>query len=285
MHDLTTVQRFWYVVRRVLTSPLSLALWVAGVVGAILLRDTGPVGLLAPILLAVAAQGALIFGRLHDEEFLRRLFAEREDRAETLNDQQVESLLERMDFETRQRIRYILQLQKELVQEARSSDSDGFTRQSLRSIAGQVSPVVQRAVKLATRKQQLGRYLHIYDERALQSYCSNLRQRIQATTDPVTKAQYEQALKARESEVQAYQALAQAAGRIDSQLENVEATLASWKAKVIRIKAADVSSVASVSQELYQELELLNSDIDTLDKSVSQALAGDDTGELRLNQQ
>src|SRR5262249_18783670 len=104
---------------------------------------------------------------------------------------------------------------------------------------------------------------------------------IEATTDPVTKSQYEQALKAREAELQTYQAISQATGRIDSQLENVEATFASWKAKVIRIKTADVASAASVSQGLYQELGALSSEIDLLDNSVKEALSKEEPATLQ----
>jgi hypothetical protein len=188
-----------------------------------------------------------------------------------------------MDFETRQRVRYVVQLQKELAREARGDDVESYARQDLERMASQLQPLVQRAIRIAGRKQQLSKYLHNVDERALQSYCANLKQRIESTSDPVAKGQYEQALRAREAELQTYRSIAQASARIDSQLENVEATFASWKAKVIRIKTADVASAASVSEGLYQELGDLTRDIDLLDTSVSEALSSDE--EIALRQQ
>jgi len=86
-----------------------------------------------------------------------------------------------------------------------------------------------------------------------------------------------EALRAREAELATYRAIAQAAGRIDSQLENVEATFANWKAKVIRLKTVDTGSVASFSEGLVQELDTLGSEIETLDAAVSEALAPDVT--------
>ncbi len=277
MRDLTSAARLRYVARSVLLSPLSLVLWAVGGAACYLLHSALPLGA------AVLAQLALLYLRLHDEAYLRRLFQGREEREELLTDQQVEDLLGQMDFETRQRLRYILQLQKELVREARASDTPEYARADLDRIAGQVGPLVQRATRIATRKQQLVRYLRNVDERALSSYCNNLRQRIAATADPVTKAQFEQALQAREAELETYRAITQAAERIDGQLESVEATFASWKAKVIRIKTADVASAASVSEGLYQELSALNSDIDVLDSSVTEALKAE--AEIAVQQQ
>jgi len=277
MRDLTPGEKFWYVTKNVLTSPLSLAIWALG--GVIAFYFTSWI----PLLFAGVGQLGLLYNHLHDEEYLRKLFVEREEREAALSEQQIENLLEKMDFETRQRVRYILQLQKELTREARGDDVSSYARHDLDRIASNLWPLVQRAVKIATRKQQLARYLHNVDERAIKNLCNNLRQRIASTTDPVARTQLEQALRAREAELQTYQAISQASGRIDSQLENVEATFASWKAKVIRIKTADVASAATVSEGLYQELDSLSNQIDLLDTSVSEALASEE--ELTLKQQ
>lgn len=267
---LSTSDRLGIVIRDVLKSPFSLAIWAVGGVVSYWL------GIWWILLAAGAAQAGLVFSRLNNEAYLRRLFMQRQERDESLSEQQIEGVLEQMDFETRQRIRYIVQLQKEISREARGEDVETYTRKDLDRIAGSLAPLVQRAVRIAIRKQQLTKYLLNVDERALKNYINNLKQRIDKTEDPVARTQYEQALRARDTELQTYQAITQAAGRIDSQLENVEATFASWKAKVIRIKTADVSSAAAVSQGLYQELEGLSTDIDILDKSVSQALASDE---------
>ncbi|MGC8668692.1 MAG: hypothetical protein ACP5VE_11315 [Chthonomonadales bacterium] len=266
--------KFWYVARSVLASPAAMIVWVAGGALAVWLHSWLFVGL------TVAAEAAILWWRLHDEEYLRHLFAKRRQHEETLSEQQIELALDQMDFETRQRVRYILQLQKEVAREARASDVEEYAKQDLDRIASQLMPLVQRAVRMAIRKQQLAKYLQNVDEKALQSYCTSLEQRIASTTDEVAKAQYEQALKARRAELQTYQAIAQASSRIDSQLENVEATFANWKARVIRIKTADVAGAATASQDLLQELGALNNEIDLLDSSVSEALAGEQPASL-----
>jgi hypothetical protein len=236
---------------------------------------------LIPFGLAGIGQLGLLFLRLRDENYLRRLFLQRLEQEEAETDQQIESVMETLDFESRQRIRYIMQLQKEIVREARADDVQSYVRTDLDRISSQLAPLVLRAVQMAAKKQQLLRYLFNVDERALRNYCNNLKQRIQATQDEVTRAQYEQALKMRQMELEAYSAIAQATSRIDSQIENIEATFASWKAKMIRIKSADISSASTVSQGLFQELELLTSDIDMLDSSVTEALAAENETMMR----
>jgi hypothetical protein len=233
-------------------------------------------GNIIPIVAAAVGQVVLLGARLQNEDYLRGILTQRDEKANTLTDQQLEDVLENMDFETRQRVRYIVQLHREVVREARGDDVQSYARTDLERIATQLAPLIQRAVSLGTKKQQLAKYLRNVDERALKSYCNSLRQRIETTTDSVQKAQFEQALKAREAELDTYQGIAQACARIDSQLENVEATFASWKARMLRIKTADMAGASSASDALDQELSSLNSDIDLLDTSVAEALASDE---------
>ncbi len=276
MRDSSTSEKFWFVVKNVLRSPLSVSMWAAAAVVSYFLGWN-----LIPFGLAGIGQLGLLFLRLRDENYLRRLFLQRLEQEEAETDQQIESVMETLDFESRQRIRYIMQLQKEIVREARADDVQSYVRTDLDRISSQLAPLVLRAVQMAAKKQQLLRYLFNVDERALRNYCNNLKQRIQATQDEVTRAQYEQALKMRQMELEAYSAIAQATSRIDSQIENIEATFASWKAKMIRIKSADISSASTVSQGLFQELELLTSDIDMLDSSVTEALAAENETMMR----
>ncbi len=267
MGDLSAGQRFLYVARRVFTSPLALLTWLAAIAVSATLGWSS-----IPFAAAIVIQGALLFWRLNDSDYLHRLFADREAREQTLADTDIEASLEKMDFETRQRIRYVVQLQKDITREARATDVEPYARAELDRIASKLPALVQQAIRMASRKQHLAKYLQHVDERALRAYAENLRSRIEATTDPVSKAQYEQALRAREAELGTYQAIAQASGRIDSQLENVEATFASWKAKVIRLKTVDIGNVASFSEGLVHELDSLGREIELLDSSVMEAL-------------
>ncbi|GEM_PF-1739587 len=272
MRELSTGQRFLYVARRVFTSPASIGVWIAAVAVSSVLHWSW-----IPIAAALGVQAFLLNRRLNDEDYLRRVLADREESEQELSESRIEDCLAAMDFETRQRIRYVIQLQREIAREARGEDVQPYARAELDRIAGRLPSLVQQAIRIASRKQQLAKYLHHVDERALQAYADNLRQRVEATQDPVARRQYEQALKARETELGTYQAIAQASGRIDSQLENVEATFASWKAKVIRLKTVDIGNVATFSEGLVSELDTLGSQIETLDTSVTEALAPEQT--------
>ncbi|MCX6360945.1 MAG: hypothetical protein NT029_14125 [Armatimonadetes bacterium] len=277
MSHLSTGAKLGYIARKVVLSPVSLAAWAAAT-AAWLAAGAPPE---ATFGVALAVDLVMLARRLRDEDYLRKTFAEREEKAYDLTDEQVEDVLDQMDFETRQRVRYILQLQKEILREARGSDVAEYAQKDLDQIASRLPALLQRAIRIGTRKQQLARYLAQVDERSLASYCSGLRQKIASTADDVSRTQYEQALKARETELQTYASIKKACGRIDSQLENVEATFASWKAKVIRIKTLDISSAASLSENLNLELDGLSHDIELLDSSVTEALSGDEPAPLR----
>ncbi len=266
MQPLSSSERLKIVVKDVQLSPLSIGIWAAGI-------GAGAFGYLWVFGLVVLLQLARTYITLNNETYLKKLFAKRQEKAESLSDEQVEAILEKMDFETRQRLRYVLQLQKEIIREARGEDVEKYVAESLERIVQKLFPLTSQAIRLADRKQKLAKYLYNVDERALNSYCVGVQKRIKETNDPVQRAQYEQALRSRQNELDTYRSIAQAAARIDSQLENVEATFASWKAKVIRIKTADVNSAASASEGLYMELDSLSSEINILDSSVSEALA------------
>ncbi|MEP6754825.1 MAG: hypothetical protein ABJA67_04945 [Chthonomonadales bacterium] len=265
----STNQRFGVVVKDVLRKPLTLAIWIGGGVSAFYFQS--PI----PIVFAGVAQVGYIFSCLNNETYLRKLFRAKQEKEDHLDEHEIEAMLERMDFETRQRLRYILQLYKEMNKEARADDVEAYAEQELDRIAGKLAPLIKQALRLGERKQKLAKYLQNVDQRALKSYVKSVTTKIEQTADQVQKEQYQKALVARESELQTYQSIEQASERIDSQLENLEATFASWKAKVIRIKTADMTSAASVSAGLYQELDTLSSEIDMLDNSVTEALSAD----------
>src|SRR5688500_9090926 len=115
MGDLSTSERFLYVLKQVIRSPASLAVWLAAGAATVLGYNIWSA---FPLVAAIVVQAMLVFRTLHNEEQLQRICSARRDREENLTEQQVETILERMDFETRQRMRYILQLQKEMAQEA-----------------------------------------------------------------------------------------------------------------------------------------------------------------------
>ncbi len=214
----------------------------------------------------------VILYRLYDDAFPQEQSQNDDISRKVLTDTQLETSLENMDFETRQRIRYIIQLEREVISECTAKDVAEYASSDLRSLAGQLSPLLTRAILLAQKRKQLQRYLDNVDDHALQNLSRSLEERIAKAADPVAHSQLEQALKARQQEMETYQSIAQAAGRIDGQLENIEATMASWKAKIIRIKTAELASSTSVGQDLHQELSSLSSEVDMLDRSVREAL-------------
>ena len=142
MRELSTTQRLLLVAKSVLTSPVSLALWALGGAHCLFGQWWG-------LLPAAIVSGGLIARALSDDDHLRRIFSQRYEREDRESEKRLEEYLERMDFETRQRIRYILQIRKEMAREARSPDVESYARKDLDRIASQLNPLVEQAVKLA----------------------------------------------------------------------------------------------------------------------------------------
>lgn len=273
MRDQESSPVVWYVVRRTLQTPIALTF------GGILL-----VGLLAlsPVLLVIGGGGlaGYIAWRIRDKKFVECLRLQRQQELEAKVEGRIETEAQSFDYETRQRVRYILQLRREVAQECRAEDVPGYVAEELARVSAQLMALVERAVEVAEKKRQISRYLSQIDDAALKRYVGELRRRIEETEDPITRGQYEQALAAREAELASFRAIKQASARIDGQLENVEATLSSWKAQVLRLKSTD-ETAASFGEDLRTELSRLRGEIDVLDASVAEALATTDETRLR----
>jgi hypothetical protein len=227
------------------------------------------------VLIFLFAELSLLVFHLNNVSYLNKLFGGEDGSNAQLNDKEIEEMLEGMDFDTRQRLRYIWQIERDLLTETKEKDVPGYAKEHLNGIGAQLNPLLYRAMKIGKRRQDIMQYLTTTDERAIKRSCDVLRQRIASENDAVTRSQYEQALKAREAELEAWKGIDQSLQRIDSQLENLEATLSSWKAKVIRIKSSDEAGASMVSEGLNLELKNLNENIDSLDTSIREVLSSD----------
>lgn len=267
--------RFLRVFLKTLTSAPSLILLLVSILAGGLGHFWG-VGLL----IFFIGELILLVYHLNNVSYLNKLFGGTDESNAPLNDKEVEEMLEGMDFDTRQRLRYIWQIERDLLTETKDKDVPEYAKDHLIRIGSQLNPLLLRAMKIGKRRQDIMQYLSTADERAIQRSCDNLKQRISSESDTVTRSQYEQALKAREAELEAWKGIDQSLQRIDSQLENLEATLSSWKAKVIRIKSSDEAGASMVSEGLSLELKSLNDNIDSLDTSIREVLSTDNS--LRL---
>jgi chromosome segregation ATPase len=269
MRDTSPSGKLRFVCARILCGPESWGIWVVAVLLCAVL------GAGWPLAAAAAAQAGVFFWRLRDERYLRRILAVWTAREEDRTEEAIRDLLEGMDYDSRQRVQYALRIRQEIAQEARADDVPSYARADLDRLARELLPLVERVARIAKRNRQLSSHLDRVDERELERTCDSLRKRIAAATDPVARGQYEEALRAREAELQTYRSIAQASARIASQLENVEAALASWRAKVLRIKALDDTASLDVGASLQSEIARLSGEIDTVDRSVAEALAAE----------
>ncbi len=267
MRDSSPSRKLRFVCSRILRAPESWGVWIAAATASATLVSWWPLAA------GMLAQAGVFAWRFRDDRFLHRAIAEWTEQEEARTEEQIRELYAGMDYDSRQRVQYALKMRQEIAREARADDVPSYARQDLERLADELLPLVSRVAQVARRNKQLSGYLGQVDERELVRYCEGLRKRIAATADPVARTQYEEALRSREAELTTYRAIAQASARIASQLENVEAALAAWRAKVLRVKALDDTSPSSIGTDLQSEVARLSGDIDLVDRSVSEALS------------
>lgn len=185
----------------------------------------------------------------------------------------LEEELQHLDVESRLRMRTILQLYKDLYGDVDDPDLQDYTISTFRTSVAQIGSLTERALRLARKKRDLQRYLDRNDETQLLNYLQDLQARTESTTDPVIQSQYEQAMSLKKRELEDYRAIATTVRRIDGQLENVECAFAGLRARVVRLKAADVTQWDVASEQLKGELESLSSVVEMLEQSVNEALS------------
>lgn len=183
----------------------------------------------------------------------------------------------RLDDTTRARIERIRALEAAVRQHARAPDMPGFARRALAEAVCEMEPLALRAADLACRRGDLASLLENVNTGMLRRELSTLRvRREQAASDPMLQAQLDQALRFKNEERCAYQAIEQTLRRVDGQLESIECAFAAFKARVLRFKAGDGAGGAwgdTLGQSLETDIEILSRQMDALDGSVNEVLA------------
>ena len=192
---------------------------------------------------------------------------------------QLQDDVSRLDDGTRARIGRIRALDAAVRQHAGAPDVPGFARRSLAEAIREMEPLAARAADLASRRRDLAALLENVNAGALRRELSALRgRREQAGGDPLLQAQLDQALRFKNEERAAYQAIEQTLRRVDGQLESVEFAFAAFKARVLRLKAGDAdggawSDTLRAGTGLETDVETLSRQMDALDGSVREVIA------------
>jgi DNA repair exonuclease SbcCD ATPase subunit len=263
----TKWQSIKLVAKNVLRKPATFAIVVGSTALSLMVGDPWP----------LAAGGAVEAGiflyYLNNENNLRQALREEHQRIRDKETEALEDVLNSLDPESRYRIRNIMQLQREITQEAEDPEVARYAEGTLQTSVAQVNSLADQAIRLAQKKRELQRYLDKNEEKSIARYIEDLQQKLESATDPVTQSQYQQALAAKTHELEDSRAINQAAKRLEGQLETIECSFSGLKARIVRLKSAEITQLTTAWEQMGQELQTLSTDMDTLEKSVNEALA------------
>ena len=251
--------------------PLSLGLLGGGILWALLLHNSwlGGLGLGA----AVAAVVAYILIKLQDESFIREALREAREQERRSNALKREFRIEELGVESRVKMKSIVKLQNEIAEDVVNSPIDEVAV-GLADTVAQTEHLTERGLAMAQKRRDLQRYLNKTDEKAIESRIESLQSRLEQESDADRRSEISVALAAKQHELDDYRAIEQSSQRILGQLDNIEYSFASLRAKLVRIKSTDVSEWVAANEELKTELGGLNTAVDTLEQTINEALSG-----------
>lgn len=139
------------------------------------------------------------------------------------------------------------------------------------SIEPQTRDLLQQAYTLAARGQDIEQYLEKVNFRHLQDRINHVDQRIAQTSDQYTIGQLESTRQALQSQLQNAQILETYIGRINSQLENINANLGAMPAQFMRMQATDVDT-SMASTQIEQSLNDMSADMNAFVSMLDNAL-------------
>ncbi len=257
------------VAKRALMAPFSLGLLAYGVLWALLLHD-GVVGILGlgGALMAVAIY---VLIKLQDESYIRDALRDAREHERRTQAFKRGFRIEELEVESRIKIKSIVKLQNEIADDVVNSPIDEVAV-GLADTVTQTEHLIERALSMAQKRRELQQYLNRTDDTAIESRIESLSEKLAEQTDPQQRAEIEISLVAKQQERDDYQAIEQSAGRILRQLDGIECSFASLRARLVRIKSTDISEWAAANEELKTELGGLSSSVDTLEQSINEAL-------------
>ncbi len=156
--------------------------------------------------------------------------------------------------------------------ERAASQASGPLSKLLQSIIQQTRELVEQAHELARKGQMIEQYQSTVNAGQLQSQIDTIDQQIARTTDDYTLRQLHETRKALVDRQHNGQALETYIGRINAQLQNIDANLDNVLAEVVRLRTADMVSADSASNQVTQRLSDLNADMDAFQRVLDTAM-------------
>jgi|GEM_PF-1547121 len=263
-----TWQHWFLVVRRALRAPLPLSVLVGAVLFAV--ADHGFAGGLA---MAAAVVFDIIYAliRLNDENFVRSALREAHEQQRRDELQKRTFRIEELDVDSRLKMKTIIKLQNEIQEDVENSPIDGVAA-GLAVTVEQTQELVDRGLAMAQKRRDLLRYLSKTDESTIVTRIDALKAKLTDEQDLARKSELELSINAKQQELDDYYAINHAAARVLDQLDSIECSFSSLRARLVRIKSTDIAEWTAANTELQTELSGLNTAVDALEQSVNEAL-------------
>ena len=144
-------------------------------------------------------------------------------------------------------------------------------RSMLISTAFRVKGLVASTLGLATKLAELDVRLVGIDKKGLDNEAKSLQRRVDEATDAQAKQGYERAMEQQQQKVLVVRELWGRRERIDAQLTNIELTLETVSAQILRIKSTEAANATVEGARVIESLDALSIDIDAVAETVDES--------------
>ncbi len=158
--------------------------------------------------------------------------------------------------------------------ERAASEASGPLANILRNIVNQTRDLIADAYVLADKGQVIERFLASSNWQRLSQQLQQLDWQISATVDPFTRQQLEERRRVLLAQQQHIHDLKQYLNRIQAQLANIDASLDTTLAEIVRLRTADAVAMTSASGAVQQRLADLHRDMEVFRKVLDTAMTG-----------
>lgn len=243
------------VVVRAITSPLNLGVAATATAGAVALS-------LWPLAaIGGAAYAALVAWDLVNPDFWKKALGNPKLGSDTLPSPHAVS-----DPQVRESVKAILAAREELARVLGDTPSD--VSEHLAGALVSLEELETRAKRLVSRAEDLSRYLAKSNADPIRKELARLQHRADLASDKQAKLEYEQAVKAREEQLQTLSDIEAAKDRILANLSRIVAALETMPAKVMRMRAMDAEAMDDLSGSMNKELARMNGEIQTFEETL-----------------
>lgn len=149
--------------------------------------------------------------------------------------------------------------------------ADPGQRAMLAGSIDRVRGLARTAASLARKLQELDRNLGATDPRELDSEAKTLARRVASATDSLAKQGYERAQEQQRQKVEVVGELRARRDRIDAQLTNIELSLQTVSAQILRIKSTGAEIATAEGARVAEALDALSIDVDAVAETVDES--------------